>query len=274
MITPEHFKTPPPSDAQQDDPPPDARMTLEELARTLPYRNIWGAFKTYRGELENAAGLAALGLDKFNLQGKTADPGANPMGAAPTRPAEPSWRPAPLPNDADEATRAAYAVAIQQMQAGEDVAKELAQTALVARAQDVPTLLNRLLETYSDLGSVFIQLIGAALAKDQAAQSQPAATPASAAPGGPASMAVEVTASCPVTARALLYAPLGEAPQVLPLVRTGGDGTVPAPTITAGPVIQVTVPADAASGEYHGIILATEGGHPAGTVTLRINSPS
>lgn len=281
MITPED--TPPHVGADLDQQssapmgvaPDDGRMTLEELARVLPIRNIWGLFKAYRGEAPSTASLAALGLDQFNAaaNAKRADPGADPMAAAP--PLTPAWKPAPLPDDADEATRAAYAVANQQFQAGEAVAKELAQTAAMARAQDVPTLLNRLLETYSDLGSVFVQLVGAAMAQAQSAP-QAGATPAApaSAPQTSSAISVEITASSPVSARALLYAPLGAAPAALPMTRIGGDGVLPAPVVNVGPVIHITIPQDAAPGEYHGIILADEGGAPAGTATVTIASPA
>ena len=279
MITPED--TPPPSGAGTDHPsdrplgvaPDDGRMTLEDLARTLPIRNIWGLFKAQGGDTLNTAGLAALGLDQFNANAQRVDPGANPMAQAP--PQAPAWKPAPLPDDADEATRAAYAVANQQFQAGEAVAKELAQTAAMARAQDVPTLLNRLLETYSDLGAVFIQLFGAAMAQAQSAP-QAATTPAApaAAPQASSAISVEITAASPVSARALLYAPLGAAPTALPMTRIGGDGALPAPEIKVGPVIHITVPENAAPGEYHGIILADADGAPAGTVTVTIASPA
>lgn len=276
MITPEdqppHVGAAP--DQQSSAPlgvaPDDGHMTLEELARVLPIRNIWGLFKAYRGDATNSVGLAALGLDQFNANTRSADPGADPTSAP--QPQAPAWKPAPLPDDADEVTRAAYAVANQQFQAGEAVAKELAQTAMMARAQDVPTLLNRLLETYSDLGSVFIQLIGAAMAREQA-QPQPAAHSQTGPQAGPQTsptIAVEVTAAGPVTARALLFAPLGATPVALPMTRIGGDGVFPAPEIKVGPVIHITVPQDAAPGEYHGIILADTGGAPAGTATVTI----
>lgn len=271
MITPEDL---PPNvgaapDQQSSAPlgvaPDDGHMTLEELARILPIRNIWGLFKAYRGDATNSVGLAALGLDQFNANTRSADPGADPTSA-------PAWKPAPLPDDADEATRAAYAVANQQFQAGEAVAKELAQTAMMARAQDVPTLLNRLLETYSDLGSVFIQLIGAAMAREQA---QPQSAPQTqAGRQNSPTIAVEVTAACPVTARALLFAPLGATPVALPMTRIGGDGMLPAPEVKVGPVIHITVPQDAAPGEYHSIILADTGGAPAGTATVIIAAPA
>lgn len=279
MITPKD--TPPHVGAASDQPssaplgvaPDDGRMTLEELGRVLPIRNIWGLFKAHRGEALNTAGLAALGLDQFNTNAQRADPGANPMAAAP--PETPAWKPAPLPDDADEATRAAYAVANQQFQAGEAVAKELAQTAAMARAQDVPTLLNRLLETYSDLGAVFIQLVGAAVAQAQSAP-QAATGPAApaTAPQAPSAISVEITASSPVSARALLYAPLGAAPTALPMTRIGGDGVLPAPEVKVGPVIHITIPADATPGEYHGIILADANGAPAGTATVTIAAPA
>ncbi len=279
MITPED--QPPPagaaSDQQSSRPmgvaPDDGRMTLEELARVLPIRNIWGLFRAYRGDAASMAGLAALDLDQFNANARPADPGADPATAA--RPSAPAWKPAPLSDDADEATRAAYNVANQQFQAGEAVAKELAQTAMLARAQDVPTLLNRLLETYSDLGSVFVQLIGAALAREQAQpQSTPQAGAEAPAPQTSPAIAVEVTAACPVTARALLYAPLGAAPLALQMVRIGGEGLLPAPEIRPGPVIHVTIPQYAAPGEYHGVILAEAGGAPAGTATVTIPAPA
>ncbi len=281
MITPED--TPPPSGAAPDQSsdrplgvaPDDGRMTLEELARTLPIRNIWGLFKAHRGEALNTSGLAALGLDQFSASAsaRQADPGANPMAAAP--PQSPAWKPAPLPDDADEATRAAYAVANQQFQAGEAVAKELARTAAMARAQDVPTLLNRLLETYSDLGSVFIQLVGAAMAQAQTApQAETAPAAPATAPQTSSAISIEITASSPVSARALLYAPLGAAPVALPMTRIGGDGVLAAPEVKVGPVIHITVPQDAAPGEYHGIILADADGAPAGTATVTIAAPA
>lgn len=280
MITPED--PPPPGSAASDQhsspplgvAPDDGRLTLDDLARNLPIRNIWGLFKAYQGDMASTAGLAALGLDQFNANARAADPGADPM--APPQPTAPSWKPAPLPDDADEATRAAYAVANQQFEAGEAVAKELAQTAMMARAQDVPTLLNRLLETYSDLGSVFIQLIGAAIAREQAHSQSPTQSPAQPHAGlqtSPA-IAVEVTAAFPVTARALLYAPLGAAPIALPMSRIGGDGVLAAPVVKAGPVIHITVPQDTAPGEYHGIILADAGGAPAGVATVTIAAPA
>ncbi len=281
MITPED--QPPPTGAAPDQQssrpmgvaPDDGRMTLEELVRIMPLRNIWGLFKGYSGDAGATSGLAALGLDQFNANARSADPGGGATTAA--RPPAQPWKPAPLPDDADEATRAAYNVANQQFEAGEAVARELAQTAMMARAQDVPTLLNRLLETYSDLGSVFIQLIGAAMMREQAKQ-QSAPPPQTASQGaaaqtGPA-IAVEITASCPVKARALLYAPLGAAPLALQMVRIGGDGVLPAPEVKPGPVIHITIPQDAAPGEYHGIILSDAAGAPAGTATVTIAAPA
>ena len=264
-----------PDDRPMGMAPDDGRMTLEELVRTLPIRNIWGLFRGYREDMAKTAGLAALGLDNFNAGQRAFSPGADPL-ADGLQPKVAAWDAGPLPDDADETTRAAYNVANQQFQAGEAVAKELAQTAMMARAQDVPTLLNRLLETYSDLGSVGVQLIGAALAQAQSAPQTAAqsAAPAAASPQTAPSIAVEVTASCSVTARALLFAPLGASPRALTPVRVGGEGALPPPEVKPGPVVHITVPEGTAAGEYHGIILAEADGAPAGTVTIKIAAPT
>jgi len=278
-----------------------------------PIRSAHKAITTPAAERAKSSGLAALGLAGYQPGQKAADPGHDMLDAA-RQPASAqsgatqaagkeanaaeqaaqtaaygptSWPPGPAPDGADEATRAAYAVAAQEMLAGEAVAKELAGTAAVARAQDVPTLLNRLLETYSDLGAVFIQLVAAAVEQGKAAAgqtgalgammgqpgAQAAAAPAQAAPAG-GSIAVQVTASTPVTAHALLYGPVSDAPEGTEMLRSGGGANLPAPIIAPGPVVHITVQADAAPGVYNGFILSAKDGAPAGTITLTIPEPN
>lgn len=278
-----------------------------------PIRSAHKAITTPGAERAKSSGLAALGLAGYQSGQKPADPGPDMLGAAQrTAPAQAaatqaagshanaaeqaaqtaaygqtSWPPGPAPDGADEATRAAYAVAAQEMLAGEAVAKELAGTAAIARAQDVPTLLNRLLETYSDLGAVFIQLVAAAVEQGKAAAGQTGAlgammgqpgaqAPAAAAQAAPAggSIAVQVTASTPVTAHALLYGAVSDAPAGTEMLRTGGGANLPAPVIAPGPVVHITVQPDAAPGVYNGFILSAKDSAPAGTITLTIPEPN
>lgn len=269
--------------------------TFPEKDRTAPIRKVTGMISTSDEATKTAAGEAATspaaddkpsdlasavarGLDFsgmiFGASGKTA--------AAPEPAPKPDWKPAPLPDGADEATKAAYAVATQQMLAGHGVAHELAQTAALARAQDVPTLMNRLLETYSDLGSVFVQLLTAAIARDFGAQAKAAAKPdasaAEAAPpaaASPAALAVVIQAASPVEASADLHAPLTAAAVASGLTRLGGTETIAAPTLMDdGAKIRIIVGADAVPGDYYGVILASEGGAIVGNASVKVLAPT
>lgn len=173
--------------------------------------------------------------------------------------------------------RAGYNVLNQQVDEGKQAARTFGTAQSGLGGKNVSAILNRLVRTYSDIGAVWVDLLIAATERD--AQPAPAAAPApaahAAAPPPGAAVAVELTASRPVTARARLYRGTSGHLTALPLRGVGPDAPeIPSVAIVPGPLVQLTVPADLPAGQYHGIVIEDGADEPAGSISVRVHEVS
>lgn len=251
----------------------DARMKRPELERTDPIRNIFRAFNQTDGRdpapPPPLQGAGARRFEDDHVWGVSGgqQPEVPHVGDAQPEPFV-GWAAGPLWDTAADSVKAAYNVIGQQIREGEQAASLLNKGLAGQGVKTLPKALNRLMQTYSDLGAVWMELLGAVLEREGAAAPQPAAAPAAPTGGGAAS--VEVTASQPVTARARLdRRPVG-ALIVHPL-RSASDPSLEIKGVSAeGTVLKVEVPAGQPAGTYHGMVLEDGVEEPAGALTVKI----
>ena len=251
---------------------PDAdRVVRPMTSRTDPKRNILRAVRQNDGRGQEpreeqrfaddgvwGAAAADAGLNGNATDWLRDEVGANGAGAG--------WDPRPLWDSVSDGVKAAYDVIDQQIREGQAAADRLNRSQDGPQMRSIPSILNRLVQSYSDLGAVWLDLLSVASERDFGLGQQAGPAPQAAAPS---TIAVEVTASGPVTARARLYRAVRGPLTVLPLRGTGG-GEITGVSADAGPVVRIEVPAGTAPGDYHGIVLEDGAEEPAGSVTLRI----
>ncbi|MEM7523225.1 MAG: hypothetical protein AAF360_05605 [Pseudomonadota bacterium] len=281
MTTPENGAAPPEDPIETSSE--DVRLTRPALERTDPHRNILRAFSQSDGRdpAPRPTAAAAAGRSAFSDDevwgafsgavdaptGPAGPAGAN--GRAESAESAGGWRPGPLWDTAAESVKAAYDVIGAQIKEGEEAASRLNGGHGGVGAKTVPKALNRLVQTYSDLGAVWMELLGAVL--DREAKGASAAPAARAETGAGGVIAVEVTASSSVTARARLYREPAGALTALPL-RCAGDPSkeIAAVSVATGGVLRVSVDPGQAPGDYHGVVLEDGADEPIGSITVKI----
>ena len=240
----------------------DGRAVRPTLARTQPKRSIVNAF--YQPEAK--APSAPPNGPRFEDE--------DVWGAAQPHAGEKEEKNSPKPksqglwNDPFDAVRAAYGVVNEQIKAGYEEAAKLNTDGIAPSGRNISRILNRLVQTYSDLGTQWVDLIMAtAESREKADQNTRPA------PAGDLSIAVEVTTARPAKARALLYrAPSGSL-SVWPLRRDGGGAEITDVGVAPGPSVTLQIDADAEPGLYRGIIVEEGAEEPAGSIILNILEP-
>ena len=249
------------------DPKDDAvtRKVRPTLTRTGPQRSIVNAF--YQPDGKSAPRPKANG---HRFEDDAVWGASGEFGAA--RPAEEAPEAAaskgPLWNDAFDAVRSAYGVVNEQIREGYEEAARLSQDDGAPKGNKLTTIVNRLVQTYSDLGTQWVDLIRAAAAERESAPQQ-----TSAAPAADMSLAVELTTARAARARALLYRPASGAMTVWPLRQQGGDAEIAGVTVEPGPVVAINVGADTPPGLYRGIVIEDGVEDPIGSVIVTVIEP-
>ena len=166
------------------------------------------------------------------------------------------------------AVRAAYGVVNDHIQSGYREAERLSQSSGPIEGKKLTRILNRLVQTYSDLGAQWVDLFMATA--ESRGDGVGTATAGAASHAGAPSIAVEVSTVRPVTARALLYRPAGGELSVWPLRRDGGGSEITDIAIAPGPVVTMTLGQGIAAGLYRGIIVEEGVEEPAGSVIVTV----
>lgn len=261
------------------------RVKRPALERTRPIRNVLGAFRQGDGR-EPAASSAPLSapLPPWAEKPK-ATAQDQPEGAEPRD----GWA-----EGIEGAVRSAYALIDDQIREGQRIAGEInpGPFDLTRNGSELSGMLSRLVRCYTDLGVVWIELIGAAASDTElkkvfsslvgSARSEAKAPPPPPAAGTCASAArdimLEVLADRGVSTRLNLFAnsagsgrliaqPLQAlTPGVDPISDLGFRDTEPGGTAH----LRIQVPAAQPDGTYHGLICDAETGAPIGAVTVML----
>lgn len=228
------------------------------LDRTDPHRNIFNAFRQSDGRKPEVFGDEKVWRSFQSGNAEEAEPSNGS-----------SWAPGPLWDGVSESVRAGYDVINRQIEEGKATAARFASPDRGGQSQRMPEILERLIRTYSDIGSVWVELLVAATERDQ-----PKAAKAPEGKSGSrddVGVGVQVRASCPVTARARLYRPVAGTLTALPLRGAGPDaGEIHSVSVEPGYCVHVDVPSDAKHGTYYGILLEQGADEPAGSLTLTV----
>lgn len=177
----------------------------------------------------------------------------------------------------DRNVRSASDLIDGQIRQGQETAKSLGRSAfssLNGAASDLPALLTGLVRAYSDIGTAWVDIVGAL------AQKAEAAVPGTANGSGNATampmIGLSVVAGQPVEASLELFRPVQRL-TVQPLVATPSGTAVDIREVSfepdgsdTGGRIRIVVPGGQAAGMYHGLLLSDPEGTPAGAVTLKI----
>lgn len=238
------------------------RRTRPKPDRTGPRRSIVNAF--YQPDDAGPAKMNGRRFEDDHVWGAggdtDADPGAQEAIAAKSRSGA-------LWSDPFEAVRAAYGVVNEQIRAGYEEAARIGGDGDGPRGRKLTQILNRLVQTYTDLGTQWIDLV---LATAENRERQPGSSAGAPAMSDEMSLAVELTTGRPARARALLYRPVIGALRAWPLQREGGAGEITAVGIAPGPVLKIEVSADTEPGLYRGIVIEDGVEEPAGSIILTI----
>lgn len=236
-----------------------SRRTRPKLDRTGPRRSIVNAF--YQPDSTGSARMNGSRFEDDHVWG-TGDAGTRETG---TGQAQAEKHTAGLWSDPFEAVRAAYGVVNEQIRAGYEEATRLSTDKDALRGRKLTQILSRLVQTYSDLGSQWVDLV---LATAEDRKDQGAAAPA-AAPGD-MSLAVELTTVRRARARGLLYRPVVGALRAWPLRREGGSDEITAVGVAPGPTLTIEIGADCAPGLYRGIVVEEGVDEPAGSIIVTV----
>lgn len=230
--------------------------------RTKPKRGVLGA-------LGQSDAMLGNGMDHG-----TPDTGGHPLGPgfADAGGADPLGL-------IDEGVRAASDLVDAHIRQGEETAARLGKaTGAISAAQgDVTGLLTGLVRAYSDVASVWVDIVGSLAHKldgsGQAKAEAPAASATLPAPG------LSIASEGRVEASIEMFRPApGVTPQ--PLIAQTAEGAAqitdvsfqPGMAGTAG-MIRLSVPGGQPPGTYHGMLLSTADQRPAGVITLTVLVP-
>lgn len=246
------------------DPNDDAmtRKVRPKLSRTGPQRSIVNAFYQPDGEARAQPKRNGHRFEDDAVWGVSSEFGA-------ARPADDEPEAAaskgPLWNNAFDAVRSAYGVVNEQIREGYEEAARLSQGDDAPKGNKLTAIVNRLVQTYSDLGTQWVDLIRAT-----AAEREVGPAPASSAPPADMSLAVELTTARRARARALLYRPAQAEMTVWPLRQQGGDAEIAGVTVEPGPVVAIEIAADTPPGLYRGIVIEDGVEDPVGSVIVTV----
>ena len=250
----------------------EAPLRRPDLERTEPLRNIFNAFRQEDGRGKAPFSDDAVWAQFRNQQSEPYDQGAD------TRPPNSQnggadWQPGPVWPSASESVKAGYAVLDQQVREGQRAAETFGARDSGLGNRSISSLLNRLVRTYSDIGAVWVDLLMAATEREGQAATSQTADPAQTEHASTGSaVAVQLTASSPVTARARLYRGVRGKVIALPLRGVGPEmPDIADLSVVAGPMVQLGVPANTPPGQYHGILLEEGAEEPVGSVSLTVH---
>ncbi len=238
--------------------------------RTRPNRSILGA-------LSQSDGLPPIADP---VDGPEAG-GMHPLGPGFGDAAEADFAADPLSDSAreyiDRNVRSASDLIDGQIRQGEETAKSLGRSAfssLNGAASDLPALLTGLVRAYSDIGTAWVDIVGALAQKAETAV--PGTVNGSRNAADMPMIGLSVVAGQPVEASLELFRP-AQRLTVQPLVATPPGNAADIREVSfepdgsgAGGRIRIVVPGGQAVGMYHGLLLADPEGTPAGAVTLKI----
>ncbi len=236
----------------------DEFLRRPTLDRTDPHRNIFNAFRQSDGRKPDVFGDEKVW--RSFQSGNAEEP--EPSNGS-------SWTPGPLWDGVSESVRAGYDVINRQIEEGKATAARFASPDRGGQSRGMPEILERLIRTYSDIGSVWVELLVAATERDQPkAASAPETT---AGLRDDVGVGVQVRASCSVTARARLYRSVTGTLNALPLRGAGADGgEIQSVSVEPGYCVHIDVPSDAKHGTYYGILLEQGADEPAGSLTVTV----
>lgn len=238
--------------------------------RTRPNRSILGA-------LSQTDGLPPVGDPVDNPE---AD-GMHPLGPGFGNPIGADFAADPLSESArdyiDRNVRSASDLIDGQIRQGQETAKSLGRSAfssLNGAASDLPALLTGLVRAYSDIGTAWVDIVGALAQK--AENVVPGATSGTGNGANLPMIGLTVIADQMVEASLELFRP-AQRLSVQPLVATPSGTAADIREVSfepdgsgTGGRIRIVVPVGQAAGMYHGLLLADPEGTPAGAVTLKI----
>lgn len=223
--------------------------------RTKPKRNVLGAL-----------GQADAMADRAAVPGGSASPG-HPLtpGFVDGADKDPSL------SFIEEGVRAASDLVDEHIRQGEETARSLGsgEGKIPLTNTDVSGLITGLVRAYSDVASVWVDIVGSLASKvDLSGLTQGDGTPQTV--GVPSTIGLRITTADMVEAKIEMFRP-ATAVQPQPLVSTtqGAPAQITSVAFEAGQ-IAVTVPRGQAAGVYHGLLLSTADQSPAGVITLTV----
>ena len=233
--------------------------------RTGPRRNVLGALGQTDGRAQNGAAKAPeegghpLGPGFGDgLAGMAKDLGVDPTGVI------------------DEGVRAASDLVDQHIKQGEATAKALAKGTSIPLSQtDISGLLTGLVRAYSDVASVWVDIVGSLAQKVEGLGQGAAGAPAAAAAAGVSpNFGLSLISAGRVETRIEMFKP---AAAVIPQPLVSTSVTPPAQItevsfVAEAPArLSVEVSEGQAPGVYYGLLLSAEDQSPAGVLVLTVH---
>lgn len=242
--------------------------TQERIKRPIPPRT---------GPRRNV--LGALGQTDGRAQGGTAQPHTPPMqapedGGHPLGPGFNDGAGVDPKGVIDEGVRAASDLVDAHIRQGEETAKSLAKGTSIPLSQtDVSGLLTGLVRAYSDVASVWVDIVGS-LAQKVEGLGQGGEGAAAPGPALAPNFGLSLISAGRVETRIEMFKPV---PAVTPQPLVSSSVTPPAQItdiafVAEAPArLTVEVPADQTPGVYHGLLLSAEDQSPAGVLTITVH---
>ena len=243
------------------------RIKRPQPERTKPNRNVLGALGQSDAMLgsqdvaQSPLGDHPLGpgfSDPVQISATNGNAGSDPFGVI------------------DEGVRAASELVDAHIRQGEETAKALGKNAAgISLAQtDVSGLLTGLVRAYSDVASVWVDIVGSLAHKIDGTGAAKADPPP--AQGLTSTIGLSVTSAGQVeTGIEMFRAAVEVRPQPLVSTSASPSSQITDVTFEAGQPgtagrIRLTVPAGQAPGVYHGLLLSASDQTPVGVLTLRV----
>lgn len=244
-----------------------ARRVRPDMERTSPQRSIVNAFR--QPDDADRTGFSGRSFEDdevWSAHGR--DDRAQSSEADGDATSADSGRDGKLWSDPLEAVRSAYSVVNEQILAGYQEAGRQSTGDGAPIEKRLTKIVNRLVQTYSDLGTQWVDLVLAtAEGRDVKSEAQTAQTPQ---PSAEMSVAVELKTGRLAKARALLYRPVHAGLSVWPLRKDGGGAEISEVTIAPGPTVTIEIDESALPGLYRGILIEDGVEEPAGSVIVTV----
>lgn len=176
----------------------------------------------------------------------------------------------------DEGVRAASDIVDAHIRQGEETAKALGrgEPSQSLGQGDLSGIITGLVRAYSDVASVWVDVVGALAARIEGAGGQAAATPTSPVPTQ--AFGFRIATATPVAAQVEMFRP-ADAVKAQPLVASTADGPAQITDVRFEPsgagaagLIAIQVPNGQAPGLYNGVLLHEADNTPVGVVTLTV----